>query len=192
LCRDIKFRFAESNVLAPLGLTGESYFKRQKELAPTLVRQIAADLASWFSSRVAEAIVTGKDAQGVHIYVSDGNGGISCRDSIGFASIGIGASHADSQFMAAGYHPLQPLPETLSLTFSAKKRAEAAPGVGKGTDMFSFVDSYTAFPDSVITRLGETWKAVELATSDAKLRATEEIKKLVTELIENAKNKPKS
>jgi hypothetical protein len=38
--------------------------------------------------------------------------------------------------MLAGHSPFSSSPETLLLTYLAKKRSEIAPGVGKGTDMF--------------------------------------------------------
>jgi hypothetical protein len=55
--------------------------------------------------------------------------------SVGFAAIGIGKSHAESQFMFSGHWPLKPFDETVLLSYAAKKRAEVAPGVGKATDM---------------------------------------------------------
>jgi hypothetical protein len=60
---------------------------------------------------------------------------LSCLNTVGFAAIGIGKAHADSQFTFSGHWPLKPFDETLLLAYAAKKRAEAAPGVGKSTDI---------------------------------------------------------
>ena len=61
-----------------------------------------------------------------------GNGArVACYDMIGFAAIGIGGWHAQSRFMFAKHTRRSPQPETLLLTYSAKKQAEVAPGVGK-------------------------------------------------------------
>jgi hypothetical protein len=98
-----------------------------------------------------ETIVTGLDMSGFnsetgatffmpHIYTvfkSVNGDGITCFDSTGFSAVGGGMRHAESQFMLAGHAPFSSMPETLLLTYMAKKRSEIAPGVGKkGTDMF--------------------------------------------------------
>jgi hypothetical protein len=49
--------------------------------------------------------------------------------------VGYGEWHSQSQFMFAGHAPWKNFPETFLLTYSAKKRAEVAPGVGAHTDM---------------------------------------------------------
>jgi hypothetical protein len=59
-----------------------------------------------------EAIITGIDLGGPHIYVSDGIE-IRCSDSSGFAAVGSGAWHASSQFMLARHGFNSPMPETL-------------------------------------------------------------------------------
>ena len=73
----------------------------------------------------------------ISIYKSQSGDGVVNCDSVGFAAVGIGARHAESQFMLAGHSRYSPMPETLLLTYLAKKRSEVAPGVGEGTDMFT-------------------------------------------------------
>jgi hypothetical protein len=82
-----------------------------------------------------QALIVGIDIHGPHIYVVD-NGEVSCNDIIGFAAIGIGARHAQSQFMLAKHSWSASEADTALLTYVAKKRSEVAPGVGQGTDMF--------------------------------------------------------
>jgi hypothetical protein len=60
---------------------------------------------------------------------------MSWLTTVGFAAIGIGKAHAESQFTFSGYWPIKPFHETLLLTHASKKRAEAAPGAGKATDV---------------------------------------------------------
>lgn len=76
-----------------------------------------------------------KTAPTTHIY-SIRDDYISCDDSTGFRAIGSGARHAESQFMLAGHAWNSGPHATAALAYRAKKDAEIAPGVGKGTDMY--------------------------------------------------------
>jgi hypothetical protein len=130
---------AQSAVLAPLGLDENSFIAKQKDMSKDFIEKIAKELLQFDMPSIA-TIITGIDTIGPHIYSINNDYGpcrISCLDTIGFAAVGIGARHAESQFMLAGHNPYCFLPETLLLTYSAKKRSEVAPGVGKATDMFT-------------------------------------------------------
>ena len=129
-----RLKRAENEILAPLGLNRESFLARQPGLDRELVHRLANDLRNYTAPAV-EAIFAGIDLTGAHIFVAY-NSDISCLDLIGFAAVGIGSRHANSEFMFAKHTRQRPLPETLLLVYSAKKRAEVAPGVGTGTDMF--------------------------------------------------------
>jgi hypothetical protein len=129
-----KRKRVESAILDPLGLDYESFITRQGELSSELVDKLATEVLNFEMSEI-ETIVTGVDPTGSHIYVVN-NRGVTCRDSVGFAAIGAGYWHANSQFMFAGHSRSKPVPQTLLLTYAAKKRAEVAPGVGEATDMF--------------------------------------------------------
>jgi len=129
---------AEKEVLWPLGLTKDTFIKRQNEMNPDLVVELSSNLSK-FSLRDTGAIIVGNDGDAneptPHIFVIT-NGNIECNDDIGFASIGIGHWHANSQFMFSGHTKFTPGHKQLLNTFWAKKRAEVAPGVGSETDMF--------------------------------------------------------
>lgn len=118
-CSKVRMQRAESVVLAPLGLDAETYLARQQQLSPALVQQLATELIN-FSVPPVSAIIIGVDETGAHLYVAE-NWVLSCHDTVGFAAIGAGYWHADSQFMFGGHSPNRPLPETLLLTFSAKE-----------------------------------------------------------------------
>jgi hypothetical protein len=126
---------AEAAILSPLSLTQDSFLARQQQMAPSLVASLTKELLN-FEFPYTSAIVTGIDTTGAHIYTVK-NGDVRCLDSIGFASIGIGSRHAESQFMFARHTPHAKGADTLLRVYVAKKRAEVAPGVGEVTDMFS-------------------------------------------------------
>jgi hypothetical protein len=86
---------------------------------------------------MVNTLFIGLDPTGAHIYGSY-NGRVVSHDVSGFAAIGGGDWHAQSRFMFARHTRAAGLPETLLLTYFAKKRAEVAPGVGTGTDMIWF------------------------------------------------------
>ena len=83
----------------------------------------------------SEAIITGIDSTGAHIFRIHDPGIATCLDTAFFAAIGIGEPHASSQFMLAKFEKRWPVEKTMFLTYSAKTLAEAAAGVGKQTDM---------------------------------------------------------
>lgn len=128
-------RKAEADVLKPLGLASvEELMTRRKWPAATVDRLLNQIQDAAHDDDVA-TIIAGQDALGAHLYVIERPGRYSVRDQIGFASIGVGQRHAESQFMFSGYTPHWYFPKALYLTYVAKKRAEVAPGVGKFTDL---------------------------------------------------------
>lgn len=131
---DVRMRKAEQAVLAPLGLDIQTFKSCQQQMSVQLVSQLAKDLIGYPPLWV-EVIVAGVDSSGPHLFVVR-NGKVDCHDVQGFASIGVGSWHADSQLMLNGHTKHKGFAETLFLTYLAKKRAEVAPGVGEETDMF--------------------------------------------------------
>lgn len=135
---EIRERGAEKAYLTPIGLTMESFISRQKEMSPDFVTRVGTEMMNYSPGDI-QAIVAGLDSSTgetvAHLWVVK-NEEAACYDNVGFAAIGAGEWHAKSQLMFAGHTRYRPLPETLLLTFTAKKRAEVAPGVGTETDMF--------------------------------------------------------
>jgi 20S proteasome alpha/beta subunit len=146
-----KLRQAERTVLAPFGINMQEFLDRQKDWSPEFRDDITLRIRS-VKAGVA-TIITGVDRFGPHIYIVDGFGNVVCNDAVGFAAIGDGKWHAESQFMFARYVPRMPIHEALLLTYSAKKRAEVAPGVGKDTDVFIVLENGN------FIRLSETLEA---------------------------------
>ena len=99
-----------------------------------IVDQITRDMIAYQLPSMS-VIFAGVDERGTHIYVVEDNE-LRCNDGVGFAAIGSGARHAETQLSLAGHAWNSPNYHALLLTYMAKKRAELAPGVGKLTDLF--------------------------------------------------------
>ncbi|HYM13930.1 MAG TPA: hypothetical protein VEZ14_00015 [Dehalococcoidia bacterium] len=127
----------ERRVLAPYGLTFDTFHSRQKQFSTDFIEQIHTDLADWRHADLGgTALVAGVDDSGGHIYLIDDPGQEECCDAAGFAAIGIGTDHAEAEFMAARYTQNWMWTHGLVLSYAAKKRAEVAPGVGWATDLY--------------------------------------------------------
>lgn len=110
---------------------------------------------------------------------------LNVSDSIGFAAIGVGRGHASSQFMFAAHTRFRPGPETLLLAFSAKKRAEVAPGVGRDTDMFIIgpeLGSSKSIGEHVLVSLERIYKTSQKKEQSARKKAEKSINEYLTQL----------
>ncbi len=147
----IKERRMQIDIFQPFGLDRESFIAKQHEMNDSFVREIMERVQQFeftFASRnKIETIITGLDMTGFdvktgkpfltpHLYTLH-NDQLTCCDAVGFAAIGSGSRHAESQFMLSGHTRFSPRDETLLLVYVAKKWSEIAPGVGSGTDMFT-------------------------------------------------------
>jgi hypothetical protein len=86
----------------------------------------------------------------------------------------------------------RPLPETLLLVCSAKKRTEAAPGVGVGTDMFMIgplLGSFSTVREDVLGGIADIYQETQKATQRALLKAERSANKYVAELTKAASPK---
>jgi hypothetical protein len=84
--------------------------------------------------------------------------------------------------------------ETLLLVYSAKKRAEVAPGVGKATDMFMVGDmgGHVQVGDHVIQNLQQIYDKSQAATRRASLKANKRVEKYIAELNRPLATKPQA
>jgi hypothetical protein len=137
LWADSKGKRAESALLWPLNLDRITFITNQRQMDPALVDQLAMKMVN-YEVPYAQALITGNDCEGTHIYrVEDGE--VSSLSTVGFGAIGKGARHAESQFMLARHSWDAALPDTLLLTYVAKRRAQIAPGVGAATDLSAII-----------------------------------------------------
>ncbi len=130
----IKRRQAEDLYLAPLGMNTDTFIAQQRELSESFVDRVTRQIQNYKGEDV-EALIVGSDGENAHIYAVDTRGMISCLNDVGFAAIGIGAWHAKSRLMQAGYVNTVTFAPALSAVLAAKKAAEVAPGVGTDTDI---------------------------------------------------------
>jgi hypothetical protein len=172
LYNDKKSRIAESAILAPLGLNRKEFISNQKLFSDEFSKYITERMAAVQFG--VETIIAGNDYSGAHHYKLQENPDLGCIiasscDALGFAAIGIGARHAEAQFMLNGYSRLVPQEEALWLVYMAKRKSEIAAGVGKITDLFSIGSKNKRF--SVLNwlepRLAELYAAFETQQSAA-------------------------
>lgn len=189
-CGEARLRRAEHQILEPVGLTQDTFISRQKEMDSGFVRQLATELINFDPPKIA-AICCGVDLTGAHIYLAD-NTNVTCEDLVGFAAIGAGAGHANSQLMFAGHTRYRPMPETLLLVYSAKKRAEVAPGVGKATDMFAMgpaLGSYAFLEEAVKEELEKIYKTEQRKEQRSRIKSKESVTRYVEEITRAATHK---
>jgi hypothetical protein len=132
------------DILAKYDLDQNTFVSNQSQMSDDFIRQITHEINNYRLSEAGiETIIAGIDTStgGVnpHIYSikkSPYGNSVRCYDAEGYTTIGVGATHADMQFMRSGFHRHFSIPKAMFLTFMAKKRAEIALGVGKETDMF--------------------------------------------------------
>ncbi len=179
----------EGSILAPLNLDRNTFITQQKLMDSDLVTKLARDILNFEpSSEGVEVIVAGVDASGPHLYVCNGSD-IHCWDNPGFAAVGKGYWHAQSQLMFAGHAGARLLPEVLLDVYFAKKRAEVAPHVGEYTDMFFVgpnVGTFTRINPQLIAKLDEIYRGAQKKENQARSVAKRKINEYIQRQLEAA------
>jgi 20S proteasome alpha/beta subunit len=119
--QSIKRRQAEDLFLTPLGMNTDTFLAQQKDMSGVFIERVTDQLQRYEGADV-EAIIVGSDGDNAHLYTVDFRGMISCLNDVGFAAIGIGAWHAKSRLMQAGYNNSLTLAPALAAAFLAKKK----------------------------------------------------------------------
>lgn len=179
----VRSRHAEASLLSPFGLTVETFITRQQQMAPSFIEQISGELLNYHMPHTS-AIVAGIDTTGPHIFVVRQEH-VACFDAIGFASIGAGSRHAESQFMFAGHSPNASASDTLLLTYTSKKRAEVAPGVGKDTDVVVLgpqLGSSTPVNEEVMQDMDDIYQKAHQSAREVQEEARENARQYFEEL----------
>ena len=144
----VRQQIAEQMILTPRGLSWTSYYQAQGSLNPNLTMMIDKGLAEFDLG--VELLVAGVDDDGAHIYSVNNPGRVDRQhDVIGYAAIGSGAIHAIPALIGFHHSPDDGFKSTVFRVYAAKRRAEAAPGVGDETDV------------AVITAAAVSWLAPE-------------------------------
>ena len=121
------------NELITRGLDLNSYYANHKGLLGSIVEAIDKTLRLW--NLDVEFIVAGRDSSGYHIYTIVHPGDLYCHDSIGYASIGIGAPHVTYHMIENKYRMSSDKDTIVNLVKDAKVRSQVAPGVGEKTEI---------------------------------------------------------
>lgn len=111
--RELRRQWAEAAILHPLGLDIQSFLANQATMERELVGKIADKLTEYEFPSVLETIFMGMDNDGPlslkgeklnypQLFVTEYDR-LSCLNTVGFAAIGSGKSHAESQFMFSGH-----------------------------------------------------------------------------------------
>lgn len=193
--RELLREHAEADILNPLGLDLEKFLRRQGKMRPEIVADLVEKLTTYQFVSLLEAIFIGMDNDGpvgskgekltyAQLYATERDK-VLCLNTVGFAAIGSGKSHAESQFMFSGHSPRKPFNETVLLSYAAKKRAEVAPGVGKVTDMVVVgpgLGPIVKVEESHLEKLDRIYKRSRNGASRATERAKLETLKFITEV----------
>lgn len=162
----------ESVVLIPRGWNLEDFKTRgAKEINPEIYKEIQNQIFNFGLppfGQSPEFIIAGIDPSGAHIcriYYGGMAGGdwIEWGDKIGWKTVGSGSLHASISLATSGHNRNSSHEETIYSVYAAKKKAEAAPGVGQKHD-FAFIkdNQITFLTDTVLGKL-ETQRAAHEA-----------------------------
>src|SRR5215472_5226233 len=133
--QNIRERRIEEEILRPLaGIRSFAEFhQKQSSLHEGVLMELNARIAEF--SLGLTLLLAGYDGQG-HVMVIEDPGIWTSWDMVGHAYAGMGNRHVEGVFAWYRYTQAFRLNEALWVAFEAKKRAEAAGGVGKMTDAF--------------------------------------------------------
>lgn len=195
----IRHKKAEQAVLKPFGLTYERFLSEQKQLAPDFVTKTTRALADFSNNFAAtnetETIIAGVNESNVpghtrsRIYTLRCDDYV-CHDVVGFAAVGAGSRHANSHFMFTGHSRSMSISETLLSVYTAKKKAEVAPGVGSDTGMFVVGPALGTFQwmlPPVQEALDKEYISKTKADAAAAKKANIRVNKFLNELVEKTK-----
>jgi 20S proteasome alpha/beta subunit len=173
-----KRKIGETRYLSPFNLNHSTFIANQHNMKDDFVGQLSSKLLG-IEDLGVQAIFAGIDTSGGHIYGFI-NEQVLCFDSVGFASIGIGARHASSELMFSGHVSTKLFPETIILVYSAKKRSEVAPGVGQETDLYLLGPGLGKYyipqkGDVLCNKLEDIFKKAQRRIKEANIKANKEI-----------------
>jgi len=162
---------AESAYLHKFGLNMESFVSRQNQMTPEFFLKIESQIDKIRLG--VETIIAGFDSDVPNIICVGDVFGVfreRCQDAIGFCSVGSGARQFESLFMSSRYDTSWRLPDALLLMYTAKKKAEASPGVGCLTDMCIIDDKgFRLLEKETVDALDEYYQESERAAQGMRL-----------------------
>jgi len=179
--RGIRRRRAANLFLEPLSLDEDTFLAKQGKMLPQLVYDLTNQMQEYRLD--VEALIVGcDDRNAAHIFHIDGTGIKTYQHDINFAAIGIGAEHAKSQFMFSRDPKVINYFRALPVLYTAKRRAEVAPGGGKDSDWLLITrDGWEFVHPSLIAELerayGEFTAATQVKLAEVETRLVDAISK---------------
>lgn len=180
---------AERAILTPLGLTLNGFLNMQRTMDPGLVNALSRDLVAYPVPGVS-VIVAGIEPRGqdgsIPRMLTIHDATLVADNPVGFTTIGGGHRHAASQFMLGGHAWNAGLPESLLLTYTAKKAAEIAPGVGVETDFYMIgagLGRSLRVADQYIKKLDKLYRNVKKQEIMARKRANSELTRYLESIV---------
>jgi len=134
LYANLRDKKIETDIFRPRGLTRQQFYEKQTAIPQQLAFALDQEVKN--TNLGVEILVAGVDDSGSQLHVI-GNPGNAYSDmrQIGFHAIGSGALHALQSLIGFGHTGARPLADAIFSVYASKRRAEAAPGVGRETDM---------------------------------------------------------
>jgi len=129
----IRRREMEVEILVPRALDLNSYYGAHASLNGQIVVGLDHNLTQF--SLGVELLLGGVDEEGSHIYSISNPNQVRCHDIIGHGAVGSGAIHALQSMIGFRHDATARLGETVFRAYASKRRSEAAPGVGRDTDL---------------------------------------------------------
>jgi hypothetical protein len=165
---DVREQIIENTILKKIGIKN---FKEFYKLEPTISENFSEEIRDNLDDFEFDLtfLISGIDDDGAHIYKIDDTVGILPLHSMGYASIGIGAQHANSIFFSTEYYDKCPLNKALYVVYKAKRIAEKAPGVGsKYIDLWIISKTQTTkISDGIIGELESMYNAEQKAIKES-------------------------
>lgn len=145
---------AERFLLTPLGVDTERLLSDTSIPESTIIR-LSSELRKWNFQE--SAILAGMDqAGGAHIFAICNPGWARLENGSGFVAVGSGSDHASAEFMHNQYERTWGTARAIFLAYTAKRRAEVDPYVGRETDIYILGpgdNPYTQLEPEIIQRL---------------------------------------
>jgi len=174
---ELRRKQINSEIFAPRGIAMEHFYTGglQPSLLSTLVGLIDSQVMNW--NYGVDFMIAGVDDTGGRLYIVSNPGGSYTEfGQIGFAAIGSGTIHAIQSMIGFGHTGARDLHQTLFEVYVSKRRAEAAPGVGRDTDL-------AIVARSGITKLDRsTLDELETLYLEYQLPAAQEVREKVAQM----------
>ncbi len=164
-------RLANEQILEPRGMTFADFY-----LGGAITR-LPGDLAMVLDNQIqrlrleVSLILAGVDQTGAHIFSIEDPGTTACFDRLGYHAIGSGHRHALLTLVAHSQYKTTDINRTVFNVYSAKRAAEAAPGVGSATEMRVITKAGIVAVDQATLAKLEPLYATKMSTKIAEVEA---------------------